>query len=294
MSEICKICGGVLVLQIAVKVRSVHSAKLNRCTVCGLLGFDEVFWLDEAYRMPINPSDVGYVFRNVNSANILAELLFRNGMPVGYYLDYGSGYGMFVRLMRDRGYCFHGVDPYCESLFASLAVGSKERFGEYELVSAFEVFEHLADPVASVEEMLKYGKAVIFTTDLVPDPVPAIDDWDYYGLEHGQHVAFWTKRSLTSLAGHFGLEYLNLDWISTSWHLIAPKGHCLHTQIGRDNRIRRWSKKLGFVKEPERPQSLLMRDYKRVVEAETHRVGGGDLSHEHFHLDDCDPIIRPE
>jgi hypothetical protein len=40
----------------------------------------------------------------------------------------------------------------------------------------------------------------MFSTLLVPEPAPKLEDWWYYGLEHGQHIAFYTRKSLAVLA----------------------------------------------------------------------------------------------
>jgi hypothetical protein len=48
---------------------------------------------------------------------------------------------------------------------------------------------------------------LIFSTQLVPEPAPKLEDWWYYGLEHGQHIAFYTRKSLEVLAQQFGYEF---------------------------------------------------------------------------------------
>ena len=251
--------------------------------------YDKVCWLEEAYEKPINPSDVGYVHRNVHFAGILARLFGEKKLPVKFFLDYGSGYGMLVRLMRDRGYHFHSLDPYCESLFAPNTVACTKKFGKYQLITAFEVFEHLVDPAAAMDEMLKLGDAVLFTTDLVPDPPPPTTEWDYYGFEHGQHVALWTSKSLEILAASFGMAYSNLSWISPSWHLIAPPSHCLHTPWRKtDSRLLRLIKRLpNFEHKDTYPPSLMMTDYHYVVDLEKGESKNADMAVTPHLDDDC-------
>lgn len=256
-----------------------------QCPACGFIGYEEVTWLQEAYEKPINPSDVGYVFRNVQFAGILARLFNDKGILDRFFLDYGSGYGMFVRLMRDRGYHFHSLDPYCESLFAPHTTACSKRFGKYQLITAFEVFEHLADPVESLEEMLKLGDAVLFTTDLVPHPPPRAEDWDYYGFEHGQHIALWTSKSLGIMAAKFGMRYSNLSWISPSWHLIAPVSHPLHSPWRQEDA--RWRRLLNRFKKTVYPPSLMMHDYHRVVALEKSESKSSDMDSPPHLDDDC-------
>ena len=88
----------------------------------------------------------------------------------------------------------------------------------FELMTAFEVFEHLADPIAEITRMLQLAPAIFFSTFVVPEPAPAIGSWWYYVLEHGQHIAFYTIRSLGVLAKRFGLQlYTNGE----SLHLLT-------------------------------------------------------------------------
>ena len=69
----------------------------------------------------------------------------------------------------------------------------------YELVTAFEVFEHLAEPAKTVAQLLSISDSILFSTEPLPIPAPPIADWWYYGPEHGQHIAFFTRVALQSL-----------------------------------------------------------------------------------------------
>jgi hypothetical protein len=86
----------------------------------------------------------------------------------------------------------------CSSFEASPAL-----MGCCEVVTAFEVFEHLADPLGGIEEMLAYSRHLLFTTELVRDTIPLPDNWWYYGTEHGQHLSFFSLESLQSIARNF-------------------------------------------------------------------------------------------
>jgi hypothetical protein len=43
----------------------------------------------------------------------------------------------------------------------------------------------------------------LFFTEPLPIPAPPIADWWYYGPEHGQHIAFFTREALQQLAARF-------------------------------------------------------------------------------------------
>src|SRR5437762_2132413 len=126
----------------------------------------------------------------------------------GIFLDYAAGYGLFVRLMRDAGYDFRWSDLYCQNLFVRGFEAPEPLTGPYEAVTAFEVFEHLTNPNEELKKLLAITPCLIFSTQLLPDPAPQPQDWWYYGLHHGQHVAFYTPKSLELLAGQFGYRFV--------------------------------------------------------------------------------------
>src|SRR5439155_14520818 len=77
----------------------------------------------------------------------------------------------------------------------------------YELVTAFEVFEHLAEPAKIVAQLLSISDSILFSTEPLPIPAPPIANWWYYGPEHGQHIAFFTRVALQQLAARFSANY---------------------------------------------------------------------------------------
>ena len=62
------------------------------------------------------------------------------------------------------------------------------------------MFEHLTNPTEEMKKLSAITSCLIFSTKLVPEPAPKLEDWWYYGLEHGQHIAFYTRKSLELLA----------------------------------------------------------------------------------------------
>lgn len=240
--------------------------------------------MDEAYSRAINTSDTGYVARNVASAHFLSALFSRLHKANAYYCDYGAGYGMLVRMMRDRGFRFHYYDKYCENLFAPYCEASIDKFGTYEAVVAIEVFEHVLNPVEELGQMLKYGNVVVFTTDILPDKLSELASWDYLGLGHGQHVSFYSEKSLKILSGRFGMVYGRL---SSAWHVIGEENSVGHIRRANDEiRTRRTvssriiAKLFGGDGARTTRTSLTFRDHIKVGLLE----GGGNNM--------MDPLIR--
>ena len=260
--KICTVCSAEA---LEIFSRSVvlkrYEARFFLCRACGFVCSEEPFWLEEAYAEAITGSDVGLVQRNIQLAAVATVLISTFFARAGRFIDYAGGYGMFVRLMRDNGFMFSWHDKYCRNEFARGFEGDADA-GPYELLTAFEVFEHLVDPVAELSAMLAYSDSILFTTQLLPEPAPRPEEWWFYGLEHGQHISFFTRTSLEVLGARFGLKlYTN----GRSMHLLTKRrlNGGLFALLARYNVSR-------FLSPFCHGKSLLPSDY--------HAVTGGDLS----------------
>ena len=201
-----------------------HDARLLRCSNCGFIFVESPNWLAEAYLEPINRADTGYVWRNLWARDRMRLCIEAHLNPGGMFLDYAAGYGLFVRLMRDIGYDFRWSDLYCPNLFSRGFEVPDPLIGPFEAVTAFEVFEHLTNPSEEMKKLSALTSCLIFSTKLVPEPAPQPQDWWYYGLEHGQHIAFYSRKSLELLAGRFGYHFATDDAdMHTDLHVFSRK-----------------------------------------------------------------------
>lgn len=203
----CNICSGTTKYFGRLGIMNRHQADFVRCSDCGFIQVINPSWLNEAYESAITGSDVGLVSRNISLVKTVRSVILFCCKREGKFIDYGGGMGLFTRLMRDAGYDFTWYDPHCQNFFAQNFVADTSGAMHYDLLTAFEVFEHLRDPLCSVKEMASLAPNVLFTTELVPEPAPPVDSWWYYGAEHGQHLAFFTKRTLANLARELGLNF---------------------------------------------------------------------------------------
>jgi hypothetical protein len=216
----CKICKAISQPLETATVLKRHSVEYYRCSQCGFIQTENPYWLEEAYSSAITNSDVGLIQRNLTLARATAVIINCFFDKKGNFIDYGGGYGLFVRLMRDRGFNFFWHDPYCENLFAKHFEANLATGHRYGLLTAFEVLEHLVDPWSELASMQNMAESVLFTTRLVPNPVPPLNSWWYYGLEHGQHVSLYTVEALRRLGTELGM---NLYTDGVSLHLLTPR-----------------------------------------------------------------------
>jgi hypothetical protein len=232
-----------------------YPADYLRCTNCGFVQTSHPHWLKESYAAAITCTDIGPVWRADYLSKITKTIIHSFENPDGIFLDYGAGYGIFVRKMRDLGYDFRWLDKYCENLFAKGFEAAALSKTKYELATAFEVFEHFHDPAQQIAEILEHSSEVFFTTDLISQRPPPLNEWHYYAPEHGQHVAFYTEKSLSLFAQKFGLCFFTNG---INLHLFTRKK--INPWYFKIASKRRFSLLLNlFYKRP----SLLPRDFAK-------------------------------
>ncbi|MFH1352771.1 MAG: class I SAM-dependent methyltransferase [bacterium] len=209
----CKICNNTCRCLFSANLLLKYDVKYYLCENCGFLQTEEPYWLNEAYTETINSTDTGLLQRNITLARQITPILYYFFDKNAKFLDWAGGYGIFTRLMRDIGFDFYWGDPYCKNLFARGFEYNSE-IHDITLVTTFESFEHFTNPITEIQKMLSVSKNIIFTTNLLPEKVPAPEDWWYYGLEHGQHISFYSKKTLEFIAGKFGINLLSADGLN--------------------------------------------------------------------------------
>ena len=262
-----KITGGETTLLFTKKVLTKYDVNYYRCNNTGFIQTDEPFWLNEAYSSVITKLDIGLASRNIMLSERVGKLLIVN-FNKGTFLDYAGGYGLFARLMRDKGFNFYNTDKYCQNLFAEhfdltdLPTGTT-----FELVTAFEVFEHLSNPIGEIKDILKFSDNLIFTTELQPSNLAEIDNWWYLSPETGQHIAFYNAASLAYIAKLLGYNFYT---DGKFLHLFSKKTFSNNVlEPVRDSFLLRKAKK--YVRKADEKtygeiESLLMRDYQHIKE----------------------------
>ncbi|MFK7893808.1 MAG: class I SAM-dependent methyltransferase [Granulosicoccus sp.] len=191
--------------------------KYFECEHCGFVQTEKPHWLELAYSDAITHSDTGLVSRNLINARYTLATLRTLGMPKGKVLDFAGGYGLLVRLLRDKGVNALWSDPFCENLHSK---GFEHTGESVDLTTAFEVFEHLAEPEEEFDKMLDSGRNILLSTVLIPRPAPAHDSWWYYGHGHGQHVAFYRVSTLEAMAKRHNLHVISNG---RNYHLFTDK-----------------------------------------------------------------------
>lgn len=205
--QACRLCGGPTIRKFEATLLDRYAVGYWRCDQCRSLQTDPPTWLDEAYRDTIPVYDTGMVSRTLQMTQLTAFMLHWAGvgeqMPC---LDFGGGNGLFCRMMRDQGFNFLNYDRYATPYYCtgfSVAPDSPQKF---DVVTSFELFEHLPDPRTDLEEVLRFQpKLWLLSTQLYRGEGP---DWEYLSCKTGRHVFFYAPEALALFGARHGYEFL--------------------------------------------------------------------------------------
>lgn len=118
------------------------------------------------------------------------------------HLDFGSGSGELVKLLRKNGWDSYGHDPYIDPPLIAT--------GKYELITAFEVFEHATDINNLLKEILGFlapGGTILFSTAFGCRGMDK--NWWYIAPRNG-HISILSQQAITVLCLKFNLQYKRL------------------------------------------------------------------------------------
>jgi hypothetical protein len=212
----CRLCGAPAKVRFTLSVLQSYPVAYFECSGCRSLQTEAPYWLERAYVSDHLTLDVGRAQRNVINAMLLAHIL--QELQVSRQqscLDWGAGEGLFSRLMRDRGFNFSPSDKHRQVLYSHpVEVQSP---ADPAVVTAFEVFEHLAEPARDLTAIFELKPRMVFASTECYEGQS--EDWWYYAPFHGQHVFFYSREALNWIGGRFGYRYLALP----SLHLFVEE-----------------------------------------------------------------------
>lgn len=219
----CVICSNELTALFEAQIMFSYNISYYKCTGCGSIQTEKPYWLNEAYENAITATDIGLLSRNIDLSTKVFDLITKTFDSSKKFLDFGGGYGVLVRLLRDKGLDFYRQDIYCQNIFAInhniSDLGENER--RFELVSCFEVFEHVTEPFKLFEELLTYSSNILMSTVIIPEKsISSPNDWWYFAPETGQHITFYTMKSLELIADKYAM---NLYSDGQGLHLFTSK-----------------------------------------------------------------------
>lgn len=200
----CRLCGGPADRQFVKTLLRKYEVGYYLCRQCNSLQTEEPYWLDEAYRSGnLADLDPGPFMRSINSMTALYISAKIIGLPRRpQVVDVGGGVGLLCRMLRDIGFDAHVSDRYATN---ALARGFDDTGAPADIVCAFEVAEHFADPKEGKKQILGRGAPVcVVGTDTFRGQG---EDWTYLSPLSGQHVFFYSESGMRMLAADHSYHY---------------------------------------------------------------------------------------
>jgi len=146
-----------------------------------------------------------------NAASLIA--MFGDRAHGIKHLDYGGGGGLLVNLLGESNWQSASYDPFVDR---DVRI---EQLGTFDLITAFEVFEHVPDVrqlMSNLRTLLAPNGIVLFST-LLSDgnihPKQRISWW--YASPRNGHISLFSKNSLAIVAQNNGF---NLGSFSEGFH----------------------------------------------------------------------------
>ena len=120
------------------------------------------------------------------------------------HLDYGGGNGLLSKILSDAGWCSQSYDPFVDRDVRP------SQLGQFDLITAYEVFEHVPDVNRLVRELallLPPDGIVLFSTLLSDEDVHAGQrlTWWYAAPRNG-HISLFSRTSLALLGASEGFR----------------------------------------------------------------------------------------
>lgn len=209
----CLICGGSSLGALT----GYEREHLVRCRACGM-----VF----SARMPTDAEltaryrDYGHAWRDYPITRRRYAAILNTLEPSrveNRLLDFGCGAGYFLEEARNRGWEVHGTE-YSE--FALELARSKQLNvvpapidwgtyapGSFDVVTAFEVFEHVRDPMAEAEgiaHVLRDGGTLYLTTPNFDALSRRLLGPRWSVIAYPEHLSYFSPRTIRSWLGRFG------------------------------------------------------------------------------------------
>jgi 2-polyprenyl-3-methyl-5-hydroxy-6-metoxy-1,4-benzoquinol methylase len=233
-----------------------NNYQLFRCNTCGLIFYDfeknYAEFLGRQYSKGYFTGDSklkSYIDYGKDKKNIYRNMKWyvqeiKKYKKDGRYLDVGCAYGYAMEIAQEKGFKVYGIDPSEYAISQARKMFPKNAWTTYlsdikfddryfDVISLFDVFEHLQNPKKDLQKIKKVlkddGLLVIATGDT--DCFWAKFSgrrWTFYNPP--QHIFYFNRKNITRILQESGFEIVKIatagKWLSIPYifHLAETVG----------------------------------------------------------------------
>jgi len=210
---------------------SLPEGNLRQCPSCGqLLSPCSQAWYDKSMQEFDTPEGMvpeGSHHQRYNKR--MSKILHKAKQQLAYHtdhimsLDVGCSSGALLEVALRCGFDAYGAEPAEQAANTAALVPNAHVFkgflheakypdNHFDIITLFEVIEHLTNPIALTQEMmriLKPGGILLIGTGNADSWTVQVqsEKWEYFDISgHGGHISFFTPQSMTKLAQQCGLS----------------------------------------------------------------------------------------
>lgn len=209
---------------------------LVRCLGCGLIYQNPqlsaaelaVHYPDNYLPYQLNNQNKTSWLRRLGQKHALSRLcarVIRHRPNPGYLLDVGCATGVFLNAMRERGWQVKGVEPgvfaanyarqqFQLDIFTGLLEEAAFPSASFDVVTLWDVLEHVADPKATLQEIGRILKPNGLLIASVPNP-NSVEAWlfgSYWvGWERPRHLHLISPALAVNYLAETGFQLENIE-----------------------------------------------------------------------------------
>ena len=241
--------------------------EVRRCGVCELgyvtprrsaAALAAMYGADTYWRSP-SPKTHGYADYRSEQPRYLRTFRTRlrhalaHGPQGGRALDVGAAAGFCMAVLRERGFDTYGVEVspviaaygqgelgFGDRIFVGTLADAPFAAGSFDLVSMWDLVEHVPDPVALLvraRELLAPGGRLVLETQDLDSRFARLLGQRWHHFKHAEHIYHFNPSSIRRLLAEAGFEVDSLThryggkYVSTGF--IAERAGRLHPVASR-------------------------------------------------------------
>ena len=197
----CRLCDGNTVFRFTRDATDGSRVEYRECSSCGSLQTQYPEWVIHGGCDPTLDLDTSRLERVLFHRSVIAALFKICGLSTqtDKLLDWGGGYGLLVRALRDVGIDAYHYDAFQQNVFA--VPFDFDEYAFYKIVCAFEVWEHLIQPKKDLQKLFFLCPDILLvSTSRYYGQGP---DWPYLGPPKSGHIFFYGDRAFSWIANRF-------------------------------------------------------------------------------------------